>query len=616
MAYHFIWIYFLRTPILCIFPCSIRCFSSCQHIIQKGDFTSLLKDDRFTGLTMNGIRQDLIAGITVGIVAIPLGMAFAIASGVSPEYGLYTTVIAGLLVALLGGSRYQIAGPTGAFIPILLAIVLQYGFENLLIAGFLAGIMLVLMGIFKLGQLIQFIPRSVTIGFTSGIAAIIFTGQIGDFLGLEGLEKHEYFHENMIQLGQNILNFNIYSVFIAIFALALIMILSKVAPKVPVFLVALIIPTIGTALFFPNKVATIGTAFGGIPQSLPSFQSLHITWDKIILLWKPAFVIAMLGGIESLLSAVVSDGMTGKKHHSDRELIGQGIANMTVPFFGGIPATGAIARTATNIRSGAVSPLSGVFQSIFVLITILLFAPLASSIPLAAMAPILMVVAYNMSEYKSFFHILTLRSADSLVLVVTFLLTVFVNLTSAVQVGLLLAGVSFIKRMSDVLNIQKVTPDLAKQEGVSEEQYGVICEQISFYTVNGPLFFGAADRFESTITRTIHKHPKVLILKLTHVPFLDVTGASNLTSLVKKFKKNGGITLIAEANDAVIDMMKKTEVYHLIGKQHFFQHAEDAVDASLQMINVGDCSICAKKGRTSCKAFKTTEQLHAMKPLP
>lgn len=558
---------------------------------------------------MSNVKQDLIAGMTVGIVAIPLGMAFAIASGVSPEYGLYTTVIAGLIVALLGGSRYQIAGPTGAFIPILLAIVLQYGFENLLIAGFLAGIMLVLMGIFKLGQLIQFIPRSVTIGFTAGIAVIIFTGQIGDFLGIEGLEKHEYFHENMIQLGQNILNFNLYSLFIATLALAFIIIIPKVAPKIPVFLVALIIPTLITSFFFPNKVATIGTAFGGIPQSLPTFESLHITWDKIVLLWKPAFVIAMLGGIESLLSAVVSDGMTGKKHHSNRELIGQGIANMTVPFFGGIPATGAIARTATNIRSGAVSPLSGVFQSVFVLLTILLFAPLASSIPLAAMAPILMVVAYNMSEYKSFFHILTLRSADSLVILVTFVLTVFVDLTSAVQVGLLLAGISFIKRMSDALHIQKITPDLAKQDGMPEEQYGVICEQISFYTVNGPLFFGAADRFESTITRTIHKHPKILILKLTHVPFLDVTAAANLTTLVKKFKGHEGITFIAEANDAVLDMMKKTDVYDLIGEENFYHDARNAVDASLQMINVQHCSICAKKGRTSCKAFKTSEQL-------
>ncbi|HLR71957.1 MAG TPA: SulP family inorganic anion transporter, partial [Pseudogracilibacillus sp.] len=261
---------------------------------------------------MNDLKRDLVAGVTVGIVAMPLGMAFAIASGVSPEYGLYTTIIAGLLVALLGGSRFKIAGPTGAFIPILLAIVLQYGYENLLIAGFLAGIMLLLMGIFKLGQLIKFIPRSVTIGFTAGIAVIIFSGQIGDFLGLEGLEKKEYFHENMIQLMQNINSINFYSVLIAIIGLLIIVFIPKLFPRIPVLLVALIVPTIIAVIFFPNKVATIGTAFGGIPQSFPECKLPAITWEKIVLLWKPAFVIAMLGGIESLLSAVVADGMTGK----------------------------------------------------------------------------------------------------------------------------------------------------------------------------------------------------------------------------------------------------------------------------------------------------------------
>src|SRR5699024_9392240 len=484
----------------------------------KGD-DILFKDERFKGLTMNDLKRDLVAGVTVGIVAMPLGMAFAIASGVSPEYGLYTTIIAGLLVALFGGSRFQIAGPTGAFIPILLAIVLQYGYENLLIAGFLAGIMLLLMGIFKLGQLIKFIPRSVTIGFTAGIAVIIFSGQIGDFLGLVGLEKKEYFHENMIQLVKNINSVNFYSVLIALIGLLIIVYIPKLFPRVPVLLIALIVPTVIAVILFPNKVATIGSAFGGIPQSFPEFKLPTITWEKIALLWKPAFVIAMLGGIESLLSAVVADGMTGKRHHSNRELIGQGVANIVTPFFGGIPATGAIARTATNIKSGAVSPFSGIFHSVFVLATLLLFAPLASSIPLAAMAPILMVVAYNMSEYKSFMHILKLKSADSLVLATTFLLTVFVNLTTAVQFGLLLAGISFIKRMSDVLGVEKVIPALAKKNGETKpENYGSTCPQLSFYTIDGPLFFGAADRFESIITRSINKRPKVLILKLKNVP--------------------------------------------------------------------------------------------------
>lgn len=570
----------------------------------------MFNDDRFKGLTLSDLKRDLIAGITVGIVAMPLGMAFAIASGVSPEYGLYTTIIAGFLVALFGGSHFQIAGPTGAFIPILLAIVLQYGYENLLIAGLLAGIMLLIMGIFKMGQLIKYIPRSVTVGFTAGIAVIIFSGQIGDFLGIEGLEKKEFFHENMIQLAQNITSINPFSVLVAVLGLLIVIFIPKIFPRVPVLLVALIVPTIFAVILFPSKVATIGTAFGGIPQSLPQFKIPQITFEKIIFLWKPAFVIAMLGGIESLLSAVVSDGMTGKRHNSDRELIGQGVANIVTPLFGGIPATGAIARTATNIKSGAASPWSGIFQSVFVLVTVLLFAPLASAIPLAAMAPILMVVAYNMSEYKSFLHLLKLKSGDSLVLATTFLLTVFVNLTAAVQVGLLLAGISFIKRMSDVLGVEKVIPVTAKQNGeATNDNRGSSCPQLSFYTIDGPLFFGAADRFESIITRSINKRPKVLILKLKNVPILDATGADNLESLITDFHKVGGITLISEATDDVLNMLKLTGVHDIIGKDHIFTESDHAVDYGLSLINVGKCSVCKRTGRTTCKAFKTTKEL-------
>jgi len=570
----------------------------------------VFKDDRFKGVTLDDLKRDLVAGVTVGIVAMPLGMAFAIASGVSPEYGLYTTIIAGLLVALLGGSRFQVAGPTGAFIPILLAIVLQYGYENLLIAGFLAGIMLLLMGIFKLGQLIKYIPRSVTIGFTAGIAVIIFSGQIGDFLGLEGLEKKEYFHQNMIQLAQNLDSINIFSVLTAVIGLLIVIFIPRFFPRVPVLLVALIVPTVVAVIFFPSKVATIGSAFGGIPQSLPTFKFPHITWEKILMLWQPAFVIAMLGGIESLLSAVVSDGMTGKRHNSDRELMGQGIANMVTPLFGGIPATGAIARTATNIKSGAVSPFSGIFQSVFVLATLLLFAPYASAIPLAAMAPILMVVAYNMSEYKSFAHILKLKSGDSLVLATTFLLTVFVNLTMAVQIGLLLAGISFIKRMSDALDVEEVIPVMTKRNGrTNSEEYGTTCPQLSFYTIDGPLFFGAADRFESTITRSINKRPKVLILKIKNVPMLDATGAANLESLITDFHNMGGTTLISEANKDVLNMLKITGLYEKVGEKHIFTRSEDAVDYGLSLISVEKCTICSRAGRTSCQSFKTSKEL-------
>ncbi|HLR71183.1 MAG TPA: SulP family inorganic anion transporter, partial [Pseudogracilibacillus sp.] len=408
----------------------------------------MLKDDRFKGITSNDLRKDLVAGITVGVVAIPLGMAFAIASGVNPEYGIYTTIFAGLIVALFGGSHFQIAGPTGAFIPILLAIVLQYGYEDLLIAGMLAGIMLILMSIFKFGSLITYIPRSVTIGFTSGIAVIIFSGQIENFFGLENVESKEYFHQTMIEIFRNFHTVNMYSIIIAVIGLLIIIFIPRFFPRVPVLLVALIIPTLISYFLFSGKIATIGSAFGGIPQSFPEFRLPEITFDKLLYLWQPAFAIAMLGGIESLLSAVVADGMTGKQHNSNRELFGQGLANVVTPFFGGIPATGAIARTATNIKSGAISPFSGIFQSVFVLLTLLLFAPYASHVPLASMAPILMVVAFNMSEHKSFASILKLRTSDSLVLVTTFLLTVFVNLTVAVPIGLLLAMVSFVRRVS------------------------------------------------------------------------------------------------------------------------------------------------------------------------
>lgn len=570
----------------------------------------MIKDNRFNRLNANDLKRDLVAGITVGIVAMPLGMAFAIASGVKPEYGLYTTIIAGILVALFGGSRYQVAGPTGAFIPILLAIVLEFGYEDLLIAGFMAGILLMLMGFFKLGSLIKYIPRSVTIGFTAGIAVIIFTGQIENFLGLAGMEKKEYFHENIIQIIQNFSTLNLYSIVTAVLGVLILILIPKFFPKVPVLLVALIIPALVAFVFFPGKVETIGTAFGGISQSLPSFQIPELSWSKIVTLLQPAIVIAALGGIESLLSAVVADGMTGKRHNSNRELVGQGIANVITPLFGGIPATGAIARTATNIKSGAVSPFSGIFQGLFVLITILLFAPYAAHIPLASMAPILMRVAFNMSEYKSFAHIIKLKSGDSLVLAVTFLLTVFVNLTIAVQIGLLLAMVSFVKRMSEVLGVEKVIPDQIKEDELEKgKDLEARCPQLAFFTIEGPLFFGAADRFESMITRSINRKPTVLILKMKHISFIDATGMANLTALITDFKKQGGTALLAELNGNVLDTIKAGGLYDQIGAEHIFYDAKAAVDYGLDLIKVNKCPFCSKTGENTCQVFQQSREM-------
>ena len=564
----------------------------------------LFKDNRFKGITKGDLRKDLIAGITVGVVAIPLGMAFAIASGVNPEYGIYTTIIAGLIVALIGGSHFQIAGPTGAFIPILLAIVLQYGYEDLLIAGMLAGVMLIIMSIFKFGSLITYIPRSVTIGFTSGIAVIIFTGQLENFLGLENLEKKQYFHENMLEIIKNIGTTNIYSIIIAIMGLFIIIFLPKLAPRAPVLLVALVVPAILSVFIFPDKMATIGTAFGGIPQSFPGLHFPEVTIDKLLYLWGPAFAIAMLGGIESLLSAVVADGMTGKRHQSNKELFGQGVANIVTPFFGGIPATGAIARTATNIKSGAVSPFSGVFQSAFVLLTLVLFAPYASHIPLASMAPILMVVAFNMSEYKTFGSILKLRTSDSLVLVTTFLLTVFVNLTVAVPVGLLLAMVSFIGRISQVLEVENITPNQYVDDTSGDNIDDHVCPKIASFTIRGPLFFGAADRFESTLSQSIHKRPVVLILKMRHVSMIDVTGVSNLTTLVKKFLKHNGTVMVTELNETSLNMLKKSGLYDTIGKENVFSDTTDAFNRALDLINTKKCPYCSKGKEPNCRMFK------------
>ncbi|WP_373229811.1 SulP family inorganic anion transporter [Cohnella sp.] len=561
---------------------------------------------RFEDYHAAAFRKDLISGLIVGIIAIPLGMAFAIAAGVKPEYGIYTTIIAGILISLLGGSRFQIGGPTGAFIPILFAIVMQFGYENLLIAGFLAGIMLVLMGAFKLGALIKFIPRPVIIGFTSGIAVIIFSGQIAYFLGLSDIEKHENFLPNMMEIAVNLVSINIYSVITAGVCLLVILLTPRLLPKIPGSLMGLIVSSILAALFFKGNVATIGSSFGAIPSTLPHFQMLNITWDRIEMLIGPAIIIAMLGGIESLLSAVVADGMSGTRHNSNRELIGQGIANIVTPLFGGIPATGAIARTAANIKSGAASPLSGVIHGAVVLLVLILFAPYASDIPLASMAPILMMVAWNMSERKEFAFVLRTRTSDSIVLVLTFLLTVFIDLTTAVEVGLILAVILFVKRMSEALRVSKVLPDpAAKNEKMKPHMVteGHNCPQISIYTIEGPLFFGVANAFEKSIMDAIRLRPKVLLLRMGNVPFMDTTGESNLASLVKHFKSLGGIVLISGIQPQPAEVLNKTGLYHFIGTNHFFKHTGDAINCALLQLERNKCLGCQHFAFRECTAL-------------
>lgn len=562
---------------------------------------------RFEGYSFDSFKKDLLAGTIVGIVAIPLAMSFAIASGVKPEYGIYTAVIAGILISLLGGSKFQIGGPTGAFVPVLLGIVIAYGYEDLLLAGLMAGVMLVLMGVFKLGVLIKYIPRPVTIGFTAGIAVIIFTGQIANFFGLTGIEQHERFIDNMKEIATHFNTVNGLSVLVAVICFAVMMITPKVLPKVPGTLVGIIISAVITAIFFNGQVATIGSTYGAIPNTLPEFGIPEITIDRIIYLLGPAFVIAMLGGIESLLSAVVADGMTNTKHNSNKELVGQGIANIVTPLFGGIPATGAIARTATNIKSGAVSPMSGIIHGLVVLLTLLVFAPLAVHIPLASLAPVLMVVAWNMSERKHFAHILKLKTGDSLVLVITFLLTVFTSLVVAVMIGLLLAILLFAKRMSDSLVVSKVLPDHESSNGkVMPEVVSPShdCPQINIYTVEGPLFFAAAQSFEESILKSATDYkPSVLILRLGLVPFMDTTGEEYLRSIIRDFKANGGTVLLTGVQPSLRKILDHNGLTEKIGRENFYEHTGDAINRAMGSINRTACIGCTHFAFRECEAL-------------
>ncbi|MEH7451171.1 SulP family inorganic anion transporter [Gottfriedia acidiceleris] len=567
---------------------------------------------RFENYNKVSFRKDLISGIIVGIIAIPLGMAFAISSGVKPEYGIYTTIIAGVLISIFGGSKFQIGGPTGAFIPILLSIVIHYGYENLLIAGFLAGVILTLMGIFKMGFLIQFIPRPVTIGFTAGIAVIIFTGQIVNFLGLQNITKHEDFISNMSEIGRHISTLNSYSVITSIICLITVITIIKLFPKVPGSLIGLIFSSLMAYIFFKGEVPTIKSTFGDIPSSIPAFQLIELNFEKIRTLIGPAFVISMLGGIESLLSAVVADGMSGSRHNSNKELMGQGIANMVIPFFGGIPATGAIARTATNIKSGAISPISGIIHGVIVLIILLLFAPLASQIPLASMAPILMLVAWNMSERKEFIHILKTKSSDSIILILTFLLTIFLNLTTAVEVGLIIAVILFVKRMSELLIVRKVLPDRSIQNQklmtyMVNENHD--CPQISILTIEGSIFFGTANLFEKTILKLSDNKPKFLILRFGKVPFIDTTGEAKLASIVKYLRDNDSLVLLTGLQSQPKDLLIRTKLYDVIGKQNFFEHSGEAIAYALLNINYYKCLGCKHYAFLECSSLSNSNLL-------
>ena len=516
--------------------------------------------------------NNILAGVIVGVVALPLAMAFAIASGAKPEQGLYTAIVAGGLTSLLGGSRVQIAGPTGAFIVILAGVTAKYGIEGLQIATLMAGVMLMLMGLARLGGVIKFIPDPVIVGFTSGIGIIIWVGQWKDFFGLNPESGAEHFHEKFWHLVQAFPSIQLETTALGLLTFAVLLLAPRVFKRIPAPLVAMVTATTVQWFFHFENVATIGTAFGGIPQSLPHFELPSVTFSEVLKLIGPAFTIALLGAIESLLSAVVADGMSGTKHDSNQELVGQGIANIFSPLFGGFASTGAIARTATNIRNGGNSPLAGIVHVITLVVIVLVLAPLASATPLCALSAILFVVAYNMSDLPRFFHMVrTAQKPDVAVLLITFLLTVFGDLVMAVNIGVLLASLLFMKRMSEAVIIEQQSHEHLKKEQ-NNIDFQLPAKTVVF-TIEGPFFFGAAQRLESAL-EIVHGHAEILVLRLDRVPFIDATGMQSLWDLLDMCKRHKTRLILCEARPNVLKKLKLSGLLERLDKSNVITHIQ------------------------------------------
>jgi SulP family sulfate permease len=521
--------------------------------------------------------SNIIAGLIVGVVALPLAMAFAIASGVKPEQGLYTAIVAGIAVSLLGGSRVQIAGPTGAFIVILAGVVAQHGVDGLQIATIMAGIILLLFGLARMGAVIKFIPAPVIIGFTAGIGVIIWVGQWKDFFGLPPVAG-THFHEKLWSLLQILPQFDPATTALAVISLLLVIFTSRIPhmSRVPGPLAALIVVTGIQAIFNFESVATIGSTFGEIPRGLPSLSWPEITLTRCVELIGPAFAIAMLGAIESLLSAVVADGMAGTRHNSNQELVGQGVANILAPLFGGIAATGAIARTATNIRNGGTSPIAGVVHAAFLVLVLLFLAPLAASIPLATLAAILFMVAWNMSEIR---HVVKMvrraPRADVIILMVTFGLTVFADLVVAVNIGVVLAMLHFLRRMAESVVVRRQDAE-ALQKELDRDSLAAVPSDVLVYAIEGPFFFAAVDAFQRVLSDT-HTDPRVLIIRLAHVPFIDATGLQVLEQSVLDLQARGVRVILAEANARVHGKLRKMGLIEKLGPGGLAQGLPEAL---------------------------------------
>ena len=534
---------------------------------------------------------DLMSGLIVGVVALPLAIAFGIASGVTPEKGIYTAIIAGFIISFLGGSTVQIGGPTGAFIVIVYGIVEQYGVQGLAIATVMAGLMLVFMGFMKLGSIIKFVPYPIIVGFTSGIALTIFSTQIKDFFGLTTPKLPSGFIEKWIIYFQSFNSVNLWVTLIAIISVAIIIITPKFSRKIPGSLISIIAVTIG--VYFLNKytgingIETIGDRYI-IQSQLPDIKQIPLSLESIRILFPSAFTIAILCAIESLLSATVADGVTGAKHNSNSELIAQGVANIITPFFGGIPATGAIARTMTNINNGGRTPVAGIIHAIVLLLIVLFLGDLTRHIPMACLAGILVVVAYNMSEWRTFVSLVKQSAATRAILLTTFSLTVIFDLTVAIAVGLVLAIFAFLKRVNESTEISHSTGhlDLSNeseiQSTVKDDEYLQLPESVEVYEISGPFFFGVANKFDEKM-RLSRIHHDIRIIRMRKVPFIDSTGLNNLEMLCRNSIKEKIQVILSGVNSEVREKIERSEIPHLIGKENICSNIHLAVQRAKEI---------------------------------
>ena len=534
--------------------------------------------------------SDLMAGIIVGIVALPLAIAFGIASGVSPEKGIITAIVAGFIISALGGSKVQIGGPTGAFIIIISGIIAQYGIQGLTIATLMAGVFLILMGVLRLGTIIKYIPYPIVVGFTSGIAVTIFTTQIKDLTGMQMDSNPADFIEKWIAYFHNIGNIDLWSTAMGLLSILIITMMPKISKKIPGSLIAIIIVTIVAILLKEycgvNSIETIGDRFS-INAKIPEAQMPQMTWDTIKGLAGPAFTIAILGAIESLLSATVADGVTGDHHNSNTELIGQGIANLATPLFGGIPATGAIARTMTNINNGGRTPIAGIVHAVVLLLIFLFLMPLARYIPMACLAGVLVVVSYGMSGWRSFLAMLKNPKSDITVLLLTFLLTIIFDLTIAIEVGLVCACLLFMRRMSETSDVSVIYNEIDISEDADMQAGNLenltIPKDVEVYEINGPYFFGAGNRAEEMMQR-FGNDPKVRIIRMRKVPFIDSTGLHNLENLCLMSKKENVQIVLSGVNPKVEAVLVKNGFVELLGRENICNHIDIALARAKEII--------------------------------